>query len=35
MLSLDVIVNLIAYTTTQQGLCIEAAVDPNPYPQAL
>jgi transposase len=33
--SLDVIVNLIAHTTTQQGLYIEAALDTNPYPTGI
>src|SRR5437867_10437527 len=33
--SLDVIVNLIAHTTTQQGLYIAAALDPNPYPTGI
>lgn len=33
--SLEVIVNLIAHTTTQQGLYIEAALDSNPYPTGI
>jgi hypothetical protein len=33
--SLDVIVNLIAHTTTRQGLYIEAALDTNPYPTGI
>ena len=33
--SLEVIVNLIAHTTTQQGLYIEAALDTNPYPTGI
>jgi transposase len=33
--SLDVIVNLIAHTTTQQGLYIEAALDTSPYPTGI
>jgi hypothetical protein len=33
--SLEVIVNLIAHTTTQQGLYIEAALDTNAYPTGL
>jgi hypothetical protein len=33
--SLDVIVNLIAHTTTRQGLYIEAALATNPYPTGI
>lgn len=33
--SLAVIVNLIAHTTTRQGLYIEAALDTNPYPTGM
>ena len=33
--SLEVIVNLIAHTTPQQGLYIEAALDTKPYPTGL
>ncbi len=32
LVSLEVIVNLIANTSTQKGLHVEAALDPNSYP---